>query len=116
MTGVSAHQRAMWTRAHGSVYPVAMTVEQVTRGPGTRSRAGGDGVDKAAHGGRVRPRATVEMIGVKWHAARHGDLRRRLRAAVARDGFDSAADWLSDALARRESELSPASAAHPLAG
>lgn len=124
LTGVLAGQRVMWTRAPGSVYPVAMTVDAISRDPATGTRAGGGPAtmapDKAAHGGRVdgarQPRATVEMIGVKWHATRHGDLRRRLRAAVARDGFDSAADWLSDALTRRESELSPASAAHPLAG
>lgn len=56
------------------------------------------------------------MIGVKWHAERHGDLRRRLRAAVETEGYASAADWLSDALARRETELSPGRSAHPLAG
>lgn len=55
------------------------------------------------------------MIGIKWSPERHGDLRRRLRAAVAREGCASAADWLSDALLRREVELSPAATAHPLA-
>jgi hypothetical protein len=78
-----------------------------TRDPGAASRAG--------VGAGQRRRTTVEMIGVKWHAHRHGDLRARLRAAVERDGFDSAADWLSDALTRRADEVSPAHAAHPLA-
>jgi hypothetical protein len=55
------------------------------------------------------------MIGVKYAETRHGDLRARLREAVARDGAASAADWLDAALTRRADELSPARAAHPLA-
>jgi hypothetical protein len=89
-----------------------MTDTQITRVPGMASRGRDRGGDNPARRGRV----TVEMIGIKWHATRHGDLRARLREAVERDGFNSAADWLADALARREMELSPTRSAHPLAG
>lgn len=61
---------------------------------------------------------TVEMIGIKWRHDRHGNLRGRLREAVERDGFDSAADWLSDALERAaaDAQASLTRAPHPLAG
>lgn len=88
---------------------MSMIGQEISRDRPTASRA----VDRR----RSRRKSTVEMIGVKWDEKRHGNLRRRLRVAVAEDGADGYADWLCAVLdardAKRRNDLRHG--AHPLA-